>query len=214
MKAMQEIQRILVDIVAAHFWIWTSTLNNSHMKYILNKDLPTFKAGTEAWLSKRGNLLTKIDGKEITMYSHSTLAKFPNILTEWFEPIEEKRKAVPDVWDNYFVIPSYWEVSLVVNSKHSTPTINQGNWRWTQEEAELEVKKRAAIERVRRYLVSNDLLEEDEKKDYYHLYLHEVSILPFSSKSYKFYSPYGRIKYTNLDMFIEDCREDLLMIHS
>ena len=44
---MQKIQKILVDIVAAHFWISTSTLNNKPMKYILNKDLPTFKAGTE-----------------------------------------------------------------------------------------------------------------------------------------------------------------------
>jgi hypothetical protein len=74
------------------------------MKYVLNKDLPTFKAGTEAWLSKRGNLLTKIDGKEITMYSHSTLDKFPNILTEWFEPIPEKRKAVPHYKDIFYVI--------------------------------------------------------------------------------------------------------------
>ena len=43
-------------------------------------------------------------------------------------------------------------------------TINQGNWRWTEEEAELEIRKRAAIERVRRYLVSNDLIEEDKSK--------------------------------------------------
>ena len=70
---------------------------NSSMKYILKHDLPTFKAGTEAWLSEHGNLLTRIDDDtEITMYAHSTLAKFPTILTEWFTPVEEKRKAVPD----------------------------------------------------------------------------------------------------------------------
>lgn len=34
------------------------------MKHILNKDLPTFKAGTEARISKRGNLLTKVDVKK------------------------------------------------------------------------------------------------------------------------------------------------------
>ena len=74
------------------------------MRYKLIKDLPTFKAGTEAWLSKRGNLLTKIDGKEITMYKHSTLDKFPSILTEWFEPIEEKRKVVPVAPDKIYTI--------------------------------------------------------------------------------------------------------------
>ena len=45
-------------------------------------------------------------------------------------------------------------------------TLDQGNWRWTREEAELEIKRRAAIERVRRYIVSNDLLEEDKDKQY------------------------------------------------
>lgn len=67
------------------------------MKYILKHDLPTFKAGTEAWLSEGSHLVTLVNGEMLIIYVDSTLAKFPNILTEWFEPVEEKRKVVPDV---------------------------------------------------------------------------------------------------------------------
>lgn len=79
--------------------------NEMAMKYLLTKDLPTFKAGTEAWLSEHGNLITLVDGEILVIYAGSTIAKFPNILTEWFTPVEEKRKVVPDEWDQYFVIP-------------------------------------------------------------------------------------------------------------
>lgn len=70
--------------------------NEMAMKYLLTKDLPTFKAGTEAWLSEHGNLITLVDGEILVIYAGSTIAKFPNILTEWFTPVEEKRKVVPD----------------------------------------------------------------------------------------------------------------------
>lgn len=76
------------------------------MKYVLNKDLPTFKAGTEAWLSESGNLVTLVDGEILVIYAGSTLAKFPNILTEWFTPVEEKRKAVPDIDEHFWIIYS------------------------------------------------------------------------------------------------------------
>ena len=66
------------------------------MKYVLKQDLPTFKAGTEAWISEHGNLVTEEDGKKLVIYSAQTLSIFPNIFIEWFEPIEDRRKAVPD----------------------------------------------------------------------------------------------------------------------
>lgn len=186
------------------------------MKYILKHDLPTFKAGTEAWLSKRGNLLTKEGNTEITMYNHSTLAKFPNILTEWFTPVEEKRKVVPDIDEHFWIIYSDWGCCITANiDAYTQRAIDQGNWRWTQEEAELEVKKRAAIERVRRYLVSNDLLQEDKSKPYYTVYTKDGNLGAYGSPNNEsYYSPYGRIKNTDIDTFLEDCQEDLLLIHS
>lgn len=66
-------------------------------RYKLLKDLPTFKAGQLAYISKTGNLIagtpenqkTTETGLIIMIYHETTLKKFPNILTEWFEEIEE-----------------------------------------------------------------------------------------------------------------------------
>lgn len=74
-------------------------------RYKLLKDLPTFKAGEEFFISKSGNLIagTPSDPKQITVetrygfpmkidlmaYAQETLEEFPNILTDWFEEIEE-----------------------------------------------------------------------------------------------------------------------------
>ena len=66
-------------------------------RYKLLKDLPTFKAGQLAYISKTGNLIagtpenqkTTETGLIIMIYHETTLKKFPGILTEWFEKIEE-----------------------------------------------------------------------------------------------------------------------------
>lgn len=69
-------------------------------KYRLLKDLPTFKAG-EIFKLKGGNLYyyPAENGTEnahwfdrIMAYHHKTLEKFPNILEELFEEVEEPKK--------------------------------------------------------------------------------------------------------------------------
>lgn len=67
-------------------------------QYKLLKDLPTFKAGQLAYISEQGSLIAgNPDKPEITdagvqlmMYYKTTLDKFPEILTEWFEEIQEE----------------------------------------------------------------------------------------------------------------------------
>lgn len=71
-------------------------------RYKLLKDLPTFKAGQLAYISKTGNLIagtpenqeTTDYGLIIMIYHETTLKKFPNILTEWFEEIEEPTSSI------------------------------------------------------------------------------------------------------------------------
>ena len=87
-------------------------------RYKLLKDLPTFKAGQLAYISKTGNLiagtpenqkttetgliimiyhettLKKFPNIIIMIYHETTLKKFPNILTEWFEEIEEPTDSI------------------------------------------------------------------------------------------------------------------------
>lgn len=55
--------------------------------YTLKKDLPTFRAGDEFYLSENGNLIS-VEKEPLVAYSRQTLEKFPNILTDWFEKID------------------------------------------------------------------------------------------------------------------------------
>ena len=71
-------------------------------RYKLLKDLPTFKAGQLAYISKTGNLIagtpenqkTTETGLIIMIYHETTLKKFPNILTEWFEEVQEPTDSI------------------------------------------------------------------------------------------------------------------------
>lgn len=58
-------------------------------RYKLLKDLPTFKAGDLFYISEHGALVHDDGGFGVMAYSQSTLEKFPNILKEWFEEIQE-----------------------------------------------------------------------------------------------------------------------------
>ena len=99
-------------------------------QYKLLKDLPTFKAGQLAYISKTGNLIagtpenqeTTETGLIIMIYHETTLKKFPNILTEWFEEIEEPTDSVhwkPEIAEKYFYINEYGDVEWEVwNDKY------------------------------------------------------------------------------------------------
>lgn len=62
-------------------------------RYKLLKDLPTFKAGDLFYISEYGALVHNggdPDDYNVMAYAQSTLEKFPNILTEWFEEVQEE----------------------------------------------------------------------------------------------------------------------------
>ncbi len=71
-------------------------------RYKLKRDLPTFKAGEIFYLSDTGNLLRESDN--IAAYSWTTLDKFPNILTDWFEEIKEPTRWKPERDKTYYFI--------------------------------------------------------------------------------------------------------------
>ena len=89
-------------------------------RYKLLKDLPTFKAGQLAYVSSLGNLMAGTPeepeiadtGLNLMMYHRGTLEKFPNILTEWFEEVQEPTDSIhwtPKKDDEYFWMNSYGE---------------------------------------------------------------------------------------------------------
>lgn len=75
-------------------------------RYKLLKNLPTFKAGEEFFISNSGNLIAgtpenpktvrvgDVTPTEVNLmaYAKETLEQFPNILTDWFEEIEEPKR--------------------------------------------------------------------------------------------------------------------------
>ena len=71
-------------------------------RYELKKDLPTFKAGEIFYLSDSGNLLRESDN--VPAYSWSTIDKFPNILTDWFEEVDESTRWKPRKNHIYYCI--------------------------------------------------------------------------------------------------------------
>ena len=139
-------------------------------RYKLLKDLPTFKAGEEFFISDNGNLIagTPSNPKQITVetryglpmkidlmaYAKETLEEFPNILKDWFEEIEE-----PELPKEFFCI----DIDKVIGYGYSYFSMNEntiqeyirfiekyksvGNYFDTEEEAEkyLEYLKAKAI---------------------------------------------------------------------
>lgn len=75
-------------------------------RYKLLKDLPTFKAGDLFYISEYGALVYDDGGFGVMAYAQSTLEKFPNILTEWFEEVEPTDSIhwKPKIAEKYFYI--------------------------------------------------------------------------------------------------------------
>ena len=119
-------------------------------KYRLLKDLPTFKAG-EIFKLKGGNLYyyPAENGTEnahwsdrIMAYNHKTLEKFPNILDEWFEEVEEPKEYwVIDIRDGAGYKPYLEEPSEM--------DFEIGNYFETEEDALLAVRKLKAWKKLK-----------------------------------------------------------------
>lgn len=131
-------------------------------RYKLLKDLPTFKAGQLAYISKTGNLIagtpenqeTTETGLIIMIYHETTLKKFPNILTEWFEEIKEPVNSIH--WKPNFG-EEYWYVNYIGNvvcrswedASVDLWLLESGNVYRTIEEAEKARERRLAEVRLR-----------------------------------------------------------------
>lgn len=132
-------------------------------RYKLLKDLPTFKAGQLAYISKTGNLIagtpenqkTTETGSIIMIYHETTLKKFPNILTEWFEEIEEPTDSLhwkPKIGDVYWSHYSDGEIGCFIWSedpRHAS-MYRVGRVYHTKEECEKARDRELAEVRLRR----------------------------------------------------------------
>lgn len=122
-------------------------------RYKLLKDLPTFKAGQLAYISEQGSLIAgNPDKPEITdagvqlmMYHKTTLDKFPEILTEWFEEIKEPTDSIhwkPKDGEEYWYIGDDSSIRSIRFSSYDGDDVNRlaiGNVYLTKAEADIVV---------------------------------------------------------------------------
>lgn len=126
------------------------------MKYYkLLKDLPTFKAGDLFYISEYGALVYDDGGYGVMAYSQSELERFPNILTEWFEEIQEPTNSSnwkPKKGDQVFLLGGNGQIfsSSWVGANSDNKWLEFGNTYRTEEEAEKARDRRLAEVRLRR----------------------------------------------------------------
>lgn len=125
-------------------------------RYKLLKDLPTFKAGGLFYISEYGALVYDDGGFGVMAYAQSTLEKFPNILTEWFEEIKEPTDSIhwkPKYGDEYFWIDECGSIlpgTFYRDSLYDQQRLTFGNVYRTEKEAEKARDRRLAKVRLQR----------------------------------------------------------------
>ena len=175
-------------------------------RYKLLKDLPTFKSGQLAYVSSLGNLMagtpeepeTTDTGLELMMYHRTTLKKFPEILTEWFEEIQEPTDSInwkPKEGDNYFYIVDSYNplhneilVSTWVNDDYDKTYYLLGNIYRSYKEAEKARNRKLAEARLRRTSTFKPDFEKG-RDGYIVVYDQMLCVLDSISCSYR----YGQI---------------------
>ena len=120
-------------------------------RYKLKKDTPAFKAGTECYIEEAGNMVP-CRGISYTIVHKDQLEKNPNILTDWFEEINESTRWKPEMLQDYYRVGSDGKVYDDV--WENTPYIDNGRFEigncfQTKEEAERVVEYLKALAVVR-----------------------------------------------------------------
>ena len=192
-------------------------------QYRLLKDLPTFRAGQLAYISKTGNLIagtpenqkTTETGLIIMIYHETTLKKFPNILTEWFEEIKEPVDSIhynPKDGDEYFYISDYGDVYSDIWRGYPID-INRlalGLIYPTEEECEKAKERRLAEVRLRRTSTFKPDFENG-KGGWIVFYDHECETLAiFKIGCYDSGEPVHYATREEAEKSIEENREDWL----
>ena len=120
-------------------------------RYKLKKDTPAFKAGTECYIEEAGNMVP-CRGISYTIVHKDQLEKNPNILTDWFEEINEPTRWKPEQNQDYCYVNSGGCVcygSWSNGSSLDNGRFEIGNCFETKEEAEKAVEYLKALATVR-----------------------------------------------------------------
>ena len=151
-------------------------------RYKLKKDTPAFKAGTECYIEEAGNMVP-CHGISYTIVHKDQLEKNPNILTDWFEEINESTRWKPKMDQEYYclgsnssVIPDDWCDLDIDRNRFET-----GNCFQTEEEAEKVVEYLKALAVVRGDATSKFIKGQD---NFYVSYNAAYNCLDVSDNAY------------------------------
>lgn len=120
-------------------------------RYKLKRDIPAFKAGTECYIEEAGHMVP-CRGISYTIVHKDQLAKNPNILTDWFEEVNESIRWKPEMGQTYYHIGGdgrVYDDTWVNDSAVDNGRFEIGNCFKTIEEAEKAVERLKAWERLK-----------------------------------------------------------------
>ena len=120
-------------------------------RYKLKRDTPAFKAGTECYIEEAGNMVPS-HGISYTIVHKDQLEKNPNILTDWFEEINESTRWKPEMGQTYYHVGGdgfIYDDTWVNDSAVDNGRFEIGNCFKTKEEAEQVVEYFKALATVR-----------------------------------------------------------------
>lgn len=144
-------------------------------RYKLLKDLPIFKAGDIFILIDSGSLIHESDG--VVAYSWSTIDKFPNILTDWFEEVNESIRWKPEMGQTYYHIGGdgrVYDDTWVNDSAVDNGRFEIGNCFKTEEEAKRVIEYLKALTTVRGDAISKFTKDRNNWYVYYNTNLNSL----------------------------------------
>ena len=119
-------------------------------RYKLKKDTPAFNAGTECYIEEAGHMVP-CRGISYTIVHKDQLEKNPNILTDWFDEVNESTRWRPDEDQKYYLLDSNGLVheSIWADDSADRSRFEIGNCFQTEEEIEQAVEYLKALAVVR-----------------------------------------------------------------
>ena len=145
-------------------------------RYKLKKDTPAFKAGTECYIDEAGNMVP-CRGISYTIVHKYQLEKNPNILTDWFEEIEEPTRWKPWTDKEYYYVGNGGHVynDNWIDYNVDRDRFEIGNCFQTREEAEKVVEYLKALATVRGDATSKFVKGERNWYVYYDTNLNSIN---------------------------------------
>lgn len=167
-------------------------------RYKLKRDIPAFKAGTECYIEEAGNMVP-CRGISYTIVHKDQLEKNPNILTDWFEEVNESTRWKPENDETYYYVSAaglalddtWYDVSRIDHDRFEI-----GNCFQTKEEAERAVEKLKAWKRLK----DSGLKFKDWNKSNYDRTFCINAVIEHDVVAFEFFKDLR----TALDMEVED----------